>query len=254
MKKLILLLLLFIQGHTFIAGSLYASEPTKILFIGSSYFNFNNLPALLKNLVAQSPFEVEIDSYMQNGLFLADHANSPITEGKIRSTSWDYIIFQGAGSLMAYPDSITHHPVRPAISTLRELILQNSPNTRIVFCMPWAFEDGMTWKEGWSDSYDDMQEKIDSVTLIYEDEFNLLIAPVGRAWAQVLKEKEYPLHYLHQSDWNHPTVKGSYLTACVLFSTLFHRSSQGNSFRTGLSKEEARYFQHLASEIVKSYP
>jgi hypothetical protein len=120
--------------------------------------------------------------------------------------------------------------------------------------MPWAFENGMIWKAGWSDSYDDMQEKIDSVTLFYADEFNLLVAPVGRAWHQVLIEKEYPLHYLHQSDWNHPTVRGSYLTACVLFSTIFRRSTEGNSFRTGLSKEEARYFQHLASDIVKAFP
>jgi hypothetical protein len=93
MKRLIILYtLLLIQCSVFSVSHVSASEPVKILFIGSSYFNFNKLPALFQNLVAQSPFEVEIDSYLQNGLSLADNASSSITEEKIKSRSWYYVI------------------------------------------------------------------------------------------------------------------------------------------------------------------
>lgn len=29
------------------------------------------------------------------------------------------------------------------------------------------------------------------------------------------------LHYLHLSDYNHPSKRGSYLTACVIYAIIF---------------------------------
>jgi len=44
--------------------------PLEILFIGSSYFNFNDLPNLVKNLAEHSGKEVYIDKYIPSGLYL----------------------------------------------------------------------------------------------------------------------------------------------------------------------------------------
>ena len=119
----------------------------------------------------------------------------------------------------------------------------------MIFCMPWAFEDGMLWK-GWDDDYEDMQIKIYNNTLKYSKEVGFGIAPVGWAWNTVLKEKNDTLHYLHLSDWNHPSLRGSYLMACVIFSTIFQESCCGISFYSELPKENAKCFQIIASDIV----
>lgn len=227
-----------------------AQETQKILFIGSSYFNNNNLPALFKNLADSSGKKVYLDQRFPGGLYLADHANSSSTESKINEENWDYVVLQGVGRITAYPKIYTDHPVYPALVTLRDKISKNCKTTKMVFCLPWAYEDGMTWLAGWTDTYEDMQLKIYKNTLKYSDDVGFIIAPVGWAWNTVLKEKNYPLHYLHLSDWNHPSLKGSYLMACVIFTTIFNESTTNVPYYGGLSVEEANYFQAVASNTV----
>jgi len=222
----------------------------KILFIGSSYFNYNNLPDLFKNLAIDSGNEVYIDQRCINGWYLDDHADDSQTEQKINEHEWDYVILQGAGPNIAYPDYFTDHPVYPALITLRNIIYENCESTKMVFCMPWAFEDGMTWYQDWTDTFEDMQILIYENTIQYANEIGFQIAPVGWAWYAVLEDQDYPLHYLHMSDWNHPSLRGSYLMGCVIFSTIFLESSLGISYTAGLPSDEVYNFQSIASDIV----
>jgi len=228
----------------------YTQEPYEILFIGSSYFNYNDLLNLFKNLADSAGKKVDIDRKIANGLYLDDHAKSSTTELKIKEKKWDYVILQGVGSITAYPEIFTDHPVYPALKTLQNKISENCESTKMVFCLPWAYEDGMTWLAGWTDTYEDMQIKVYENTLQYSDDLGFIIAPVGWAWNTVLKEKNYPLHYLHKSDWNHPSLKGSYLMACVIFSTIFQESSVDLPYYGGIPEEEANYFQTIASTTV----
>lgn len=69
--------------------------PCSILFIGSSYFNYNNLPGLFENLALCSGKEVYVDHHGGNGLYLDDHASSSATESKINEQDWDYVVLQG---------------------------------------------------------------------------------------------------------------------------------------------------------------
>jgi uncharacterized protein DUF4886/PKD domain-containing protein len=221
-----------------------------ILFIGSSYFNFNDLPGLFENLAMCSGKEVYVDHHGGNGLYLDDHASSSDTESKINEMQWDYVILQGGGTNTAYPNYFTDHPVYPALEILRDKIYSNCESTKMVFCMPWAFEDGMTWYQDWTDTYEDMQEKIYETTINYSQDLGFIIAPVGWAWYTVLEEQDYPLHYLHLRDWNHPSIKGSYLMSCVIFSTVFLESSIDIPYYGGLLEEEGSYFQTVASHTV----
>ena len=228
------------------------SDDIKILFIGSSYFYSNNLPELFSSLAIAGDKDVFLDRRIVSGTYLEFHANNKTTEDKINQENWDYIVLQGVGRLMAYPDIFTDHPVYPALQTLKQKIFSNYESTKIVFCLPWAYEDGMAWAEGWTDLYFDMQNKINYNTIKYADEIGFDIAPVGVAWQHVLKDKGYPLHYLHQSDWNHPSLNGSYLMACVIYSTIFTESVSDISYLAGLPMNEAKYFQTVASTIVLS--
>ncbi len=226
------------------------NDNLKILFIGSSYFNSNNLPEIFENLAHSGGRDVFIDTRIINGTYLTYHAMSHETEDKIKQEKWDYVVLQGVGTLMAYPDIITHHPVYPALETLKEKISTNSEETKMMFCLPWAFEDGMTWVEGWTDTFSDMQNKINTTTLEYADVIGFIVAPVGVAWQKVLDEKNYPLHYLHRSDWNHPSLRGTYLMACVIYATIYNEYINDFSYLAGLPENEALYFQTIASSVV----
>jgi len=95
-----------------------------------------------------------------------------------------------------------------------------------------------------------MQIHIYSHTLQYSEEIGYEVAPVGWAWYGVLDELNYPLHYLHMSDWNHPSLRGSYLMACVVYSSLFQESTTGNPYNAGLPEDEVNFFQEVATDTV----
>jgi len=248
--KYVLLIFLAAATNIFCQARETYDDTCRVLFIGSSYFEAFDVLSLFSNLAAAGGKSVEIDESVRSGLYLADHVLMAETEAKINSKDWDYVVLQGVGSLMAYPDSYTHHPVYPALQALCSKIHNNCSSTKVVFCLPWAYEDGMTWLQGWTDTYNDMQDKIYDNTLKYAGEIEFIIAPVGWAWKTVLNEKSFPLHYLHLSDWNHPSLKGSYLMACVIYSTLFCENVLGNSYYYTLEYEEAHYFQTVASQTV----
>ncbi|MBN2415672.1 hypothetical protein JXO52_07510 [bacterium] len=225
-------------------------EPLNVLFIGSSYFTANNLPSLFRNCALSGGKQVETGAAMINGVYLDYHASAPLTTEVINSRLWDYVVLQGVCTNVAYPDVYTEHPVLPAITQLKATIRANCDSTKIIFCMPWAFEDGMTWKPGWTDTYVDMQKKIYDNTLAIASEADVIIAPVGWAWNRVLKELGYPLHYLHLQDWNHPTAHGSYLMAAVLYTTIFRESAEPLLHSATIPGEEAQYLRRIASDIV----
>jgi hypothetical protein len=94
-----------------------------------------------------------------------------------------------------------------------------------------------------------MQMHIYDNTLTYPDLVEVVISPVGWAWNTIMLE-EPPEHYLFMADWNHPSLRGSYLTACVIYSSVFREPVEGNSFIAGLPAYEANHFQSVASQTV----
>lgn len=232
------------------------APPVKVLFLGSSYFKYNNLPGLFRNLSQSGGRDVIVEEFYINGGYLENHAASPETEAKINSRQWDFVVLQGVGSIMAFPDThqeifppYIRHELRIALITLRDKIAVNCRDTKMVYCMPWAFEDGTTWLQGYHDTYFEMQQLIYDNTLLFSDDIGFVIAPVGWAWNEVMKINT-ELHYLFRKDWNHPSPRGSYLMACVIYSTLFQEDTNGNSYYAAVPEIEAKYFQSVASTIV----
>ena len=77
-----------------------------------------------------------------------------------------------------------------------------------------------------------------------------MAAPIhGKAWNTVMKVKT-SLHYLFLPDWNHPTPRGTYLMACVIYSTLFEESTEGLTYYSKVTEDDAVYFQQIASDVV----
>ncbi|HSG27332.1 MAG TPA: DUF4886 domain-containing protein, partial [Candidatus Krumholzibacterium sp.] len=237
-------------------GPVY-EDPLEILFIGSSYFSYNDLPQVFRSLSGNAGKKYNVTEAIHNGWFLYDHAISSGTEGTISIRDWDFVILQGIGVNIAYPEPYSpytagmgYDPLMPALSILEEKIHRNCEDTRILYCLPWAFEDGMTWRGFEDETYEVMQQKAIDNTVALAAHVDYRIAPVGVAWKTVLAEPGLPLHYLHLYDWNHPSRLGTYLTACVIFSSVYRQSCEGIQYYEGIDTEVALHFQQVASETV----
>ena len=55
---------------------------------------------------------------------------------------------------------------------------------------------------------------------------------------------------LYQQDGSHPSLTGSYLAACVFYTSLFHKSSVGSAYNPGIDHADALLIQQIASAVV----
>jgi len=228
----------------------------KVLFIGSSYLAMNDLPGIFQAMAEAAGKDVFLARRVQSGFYLDFFAQDGLTERSIQDQKWDYVILAGGCQTAAYPDTHQlirndwgHHDPFPALETLRQKVTRNHQGTTLIYMMPWAFEDGMTWIPGQTDDYFAMQEKIRTNALAWANSLDLAVAPVGMAWKEVM-EWGVPGHYLHMDDWNHPAPRGSFLSAAVLFATVFVESAEEVDFPWVLNAADAEAFRRVGSETV----
>jgi len=228
----------------------------KVLFIGSSYLAVNDLPGLFAGMAEAAGKEVFVGRRVQSGFYLDFFAQDNATTEAIRAQEWDYVVLSGGCQTAGYPD--THHLIKadwtrhdpyPALQELKRKIQENDPGTVLVYMMPWAFEDGLTWIAGQVDDYFAMQEKIRGNALAWAESLDLAVAPVGMAWKAVM-EWDIPQHYLHVTDWNHPSPRGSYLSASTIYATIFQESAEPVDYPWVLSATDAVAFRRIGAETV----
>ncbi|UCD23434.1 MAG: hypothetical protein JSW51_10335 [Gemmatimonadota bacterium] len=228
----------------------------KVLFIGSSYLDYNDMPAMVERFAIKADRDIYVGRRILPGHRLDYFASDPVTEQRVNEHDWDYVVLQGGCMNAAYPE--THHelqpnqgyhPVYPALATLKGKIDARGSKTRTVYMMGWAFEDGLTWIAGQTDTYDEMQEHVYDNSLLWSDSLDLVVAPVGWAWRELLAD-DPPQHYLHDTDWNHANPRGTYLSAAVIYATLFGESVEGLDYNGGLVASEAEELRRVASRVV----
>ncbi|MFC1574921.1 DUF4886 domain-containing protein [Gemmatimonadota bacterium] len=225
------------------------SGEVTILFLGSSYLDSFDVPDRVKGFAREAGKGVFIRSRLIPGLYLDHFAQEPQTTAMIRERAWDYVVLQGGSQNAAYPMG-SGHSVSMALRELHRKATELSPDTKVVYMMPWAFEDGMTWIEGRDETYEIMQLDIRENTLRWAEDMDLVVAPVGMAFYQVLTTWDPPEHYLHLSDWNHASHRGAYLAAATIYSTVFGESVTEVNYRWTLDVDLARDFREVASTTV----
>jgi hypothetical protein len=232
-------------------------EPVyKILFIGNSYLGYGDTPHIFKQLAESGGKKLFIDTAIRGGRDLDFHISDPTTLEKISEENWDYVVFQNSSLSIAYPETAQlmfprpiYYPVKATLDSMMNLIKFNSTNTKAIYFMPWAYEDGITWIQGQTDTFESMQRHILRNSLQYSKELGFIIAPVGWAWFNKITSADSAAH-LFVSDFVHPSHSGTYLSACVLYSTIYNSSPEGLPFWGDIAEDDAKYFQSLASATV----
>ena len=245
MKKFIITLLLGITSMQAI------SQVTQVLFIGNSYTGVNNLPQLFSDLSLSLGDSVFVDSYNPGGYTFEMHVVDANTIAKINSRPWDFVVLQEQSQRPSFPPAQVAMDVYPYARQIDSLILLNNHCTETVFYMTWGRKYGDQGNCAfWPPvcTFLGMQEELRNSYVQMANDNAALVAPVGRAW-QSSWTQDSSIN-LWSSDNSHPSIEGSYLTACVFYETILRRSSVNASFISSVTNPNALFLQQIAHQIV----
>jgi len=211
----------------------------KALFIGNSYTFCNKMPWIVSKLAESAQRNFVVDMVTQGGVSLEWHANNKETLNAIEKGNWDVVVLQDR-SLGPIESRDKMHQFG---MELNEHIQEVGAET--VLYMTWARQH--------------IPEMIDDLAVAYislAKKINAKVAPVGIAWKNALDAR--PDLILHTEDKSHPTPIGSYLTACIFYSTFYNTSSEGLTGKividdekiVDLSDEDALFLQKIAWKTV----
>jgi len=83
---------------------------------------------------------------------------------------------------------------------------------------------------------------------VLNDTIKEIIAPIGEAWIKAVKYQSWV--NLWDSDDAHPSPAGSYLTASVIFSTIFDLPSKNLNFTNSMIPSEASLLRAFSDSVV----
>src|SRR5687767_11563345 len=67
----------------------------RVLFLGNSYTGVNNLPQIVHDVALSVGDTLVFDSYFPGGYQLESHSLDVISQNKIMTGGWDYVVIQG---------------------------------------------------------------------------------------------------------------------------------------------------------------
>lgn len=245
MKRLLITLNICFSALTF-------AQHKSVLFIGNSYTGVNNLPELVYNFALANGDTLVYDSNTPGGYTFNLHRTNATTLSKIASRNWDYVVLQEQSQIPALPEAITGEDYSPPHAMeLNEIIKANDSCTKVIFYMTWGRKFGDASFCGEYPpvcTYTGMQDELRNTYLEMTIENEARVAPAGMGWKAVIDDD--PSIELYSGDGSHPNINGSYLTACIMYATIYQKSPVGTSFISTLEADLATYLQEKAHAIV----
>jgi hypothetical protein len=106
--------------------------------------------------------------------------------------------------------------------------------------MTWAYADKPEMTQGLADAYTEAGRLNDAH-----------VVPAGLAFARSIELR--PQLNLYVPDKRHPSLAGTYLTACTLLASVYGVSPVGNRYTAGLDADVAGHLQQVAWDTVRAY-
>ena len=237
------------------ATNLEAKE-LNVLFIGNSYTYVNDVPKLIENLAQASGLTLKHEQHTEGGWTLEKHWNSQETQSKIHQGNWDVVVIQEYSTRTSEKPQDICRISFPYAKKLADEVHQYSPNAKIQWYLTWGrpFGDSDRCSEiPRVCTFEGMQDAITETYTTYGCMFKAgQVAPVGegfREYKEMYGDNAYS--HLYRTDDHHASLKGSYLSACVHFSTLFGVPCLGNTYGAGLDAGDVEELQIAADLAVE---
>lgn len=183
----------------------FDKDELRVLFVGNSLTYFNEMPWLAEQVAEslQAKPRLRATFIGRSGATLRNHWDEEDTLREIREGRYRYVVLQPQGT------EIIRTPEETArFATLFDAEIRKTGARTVIF-LSWAPRTGDQPQSVYTERYLELASKLGAV-----------IAPVGIAWTQ-LRGSDIELY---DEGGHHPNLSGSYLIACVFYSTLYGRS------------------------------
>jgi hypothetical protein len=184
------------------------SNPVRILFIGNSFTQRNDLPGLVSGLAAERGLQVKSELISAGGASLRTHWNAGHATRAIATGGYDYVVLQEQSTLPVKNADRMAENVR-----LFDEAIQRAKSTTVLY-MTWAREHAPETQRAITDAYNTIGRELGAI-----------VVPVGLAWQSCLSQHGMPV--LYDRDQSHPALAGSYLAACVFLAALLKENPIG---------------------------
>lgn len=246
MKQFTLLFALIIAFYTSNAKTI------KILFVGNSYIYVNDLPKTVYDLALSKGDSISYTTQAIGGASAMSLWNTSTVTASIAQGGWDYVVIQCQSQEPAFSPSQVATDTYPYVKKLDSLVQVTNTCAETMFFMTWGRKNGDAANAPFYPligTYEGMQSRLRESYLMFAQDFTASVSPVGVAWKNV--RTQYPSIELYNPDESHPSIYGTYLAACVFYSSIFHKPATGASFiTTGISTTDATNLQTIASNTI----
>ena len=199
---------------------LFSQDKEEVLFVGNSFTFYWNLPSVVQKMADERNLNWNVTQSTAGGATLKQHwfgEKNLNTKNLIEGNSYSKVIFQD-------------HSMNPiiAIDSTKKYYTQFKDlipsSTTTYFYSTWMYPK--------MDNPDrDLLKKNTIENNIMNSGINKssILLLVGKAFDRF--RSKYPEHKLLGDDMKHQSANGTYLAACVIFSTLSNQSSKGLTYR-----------------------
>lgn len=220
----------------FISSALKAQseDTTRVLFIGNSFTYYNNMPQIFEQLALQGNHPVKIMQHTPGGVSVGDisqgsmaHMNNPLVYQYIRNNTFDFLVLQDNQGRF-----VLDYGVFPSASLvvkghkmIRDSLLHYSPCAQVLWFAGWGWKNGML---PFSATGTGIIDRIYQNYTVLMDSAGHTIAPIGAAWKKLVATTS--TLNLWDLDDAHPSYIGSFLTADVIYSSIFKTSALESAY------------------------
>ncbi len=243
MKRIILVSICFLWSLFSFAASY------RVLFIGNSYTEVNNLPQLVAEIAHSTGDEITYMAHTPGGCTFEQHLTGAMSY--IREGGWDYVVLQEQSQLPSFPESQFMSQCYPYAKQLSDSIRRYNPEAKIVFYMTWGRKNGDAQNCPYFPplcTYEGMDSLLHARYMIMAADNQALVSPVGHVWHHI--RDHHSEIELYQTDESHPSLAGSYAAACSFYATFFKKDPLEIQFDANLPSETARIIRETASMLV----
>jgi hypothetical protein len=214
-----------------------AAADINVLMLGNSHSVFNNLPAMLANMVRSTrPGQTVSVQAAAEYLFLEDRLRHQPTLQLFNSRRWQYVILQAqqysASGTVIYSTTAAEQFIR----------MTRAQGGQAVMFPEWP------------------RIGVDETMLVYNIHKDIALregaclAPVGQAWD--LSNERRGGFRLHADDGNHSNPNGAFLAALVLYATMTGQSPLNLPYlnQYTVTEGDQAFLRQVAADIVAQIP
>ena len=147
-------------------------------------------------------------------------------------------------------DSVYTFMFYPYAQLLNDMIKKNCQTTKVILYMTHGYNYATSWCSTYPDlcTYSGMQEALKQNYVKMSELLNAVVAPAGILW-KIIMRRDSSLE-LYAMDNLHPNINGSYISACTIYATIFHKKLTGSYHPPSISEETAYFIQNAVTEVM----